>query len=145
MKTFLALLTLVALTCLAHGAEWLSSRGDPQGSGWQRHEKHLNPQSVKGIKLLWKRQLDNRSRDLNSLTAPTLLGPIITHRGIKELVFVAGASDVVYAVDADLGKVFWKRQLDSAAPTCGSGLTATPAIAPGPRARADAEEEGSTP
>src|SRR5205823_1152595 len=102
-----------------HGAEWLSSRGDPERTGWQRHEKSLNPRSVKSMKLLWKRQLDNQARELNSLTTPILLGPIFTHRGIKELVFVAGASDVVYAVDADLGRVFWKRQLDSAASACG--------------------------
>src|SRR4051794_32091897 len=107
MKTIPALATSLAIVCaLAHAAEWLSYGGDPQRSGWQRHEKFLTPQSVKGMKLLWKRQLDNQSRELNSLTAPTLLGPIITHRGIKELVFVAGSSDVVYAVDADLGKVF---------------------------------------
>src|SRR4051794_1650593 len=108
MKAISGLLTVAAIACaLAQAAEWLSYGGDSQRSGWQRHEKHLTPQSVKGMKLLWKRQLDNQSRELNSLTAPTLLGPIITHRGIKELVFVAGASDVVYAVDADLGKVFW--------------------------------------
>jgi outer membrane protein assembly factor BamB len=129
----------------AHAADWYNYGGDPQRSGWQRREKSLNVTSVKGLKLLWKRQLDNRSNDLNSLTAPTMLGPIVTHRGIKELVFIAGSSDNLYAVDADLGKVFWKRRFDSPAPSdlhfkwsCGEGLTATPAIAPDPDLPIDA-------
>src|SRR5712691_2170148 len=91
------LIALLALTyALAHAAEWLSYGGDPQRSGWQRREKDLNTVSVRRLKLLWKRQLDNQSKDLNSLTAPTLLGPIFTHRGVKELVIIAGASDNVY-------------------------------------------------
>src|SRR5579872_5951830 len=124
---------------LAHGADWLCYGGDPGGSGWQRHEKALNPTTVKGMQLLWKRQLGNQSKGLNSLTAPVMLGPIFTHRGVKELVFIAGASDNLYAVDADLGRIFWTRHFDSAAAPdqtakwpCGAGLTATPALAPPP-------------
>ena len=147
-----ALIALLALTyALAHAAEWLSYGGDPQRSGWQRREKDLNTVSVRGLKLLWKRQLDNQSKGLNSLTAPTLLGPIFTHRGVKELVIIAGASDNVYAVDADLGRVFWKRHLDGTAPQdphaewpCGAGLTATPAIAP-PASKIQNDDEASTP
>jgi outer membrane protein assembly factor BamB len=40
-----------------------------------------------------------------------LIGPIITHRGIKELAIVASASGRVSAVDADLGTIFWTRDL----------------------------------
>src|SRR6266581_3175810 len=117
MKTLSALLAMLALTyALAYAAEWLCYGGDPQRSGWQRREKNLNTLSVRRLKLLWKRQLDNQSKGLNSLTAPTLLGPIFTHRGVKELVIIAGSSDNVYAVDADLGTVFWKRHLDGTAP-----------------------------
>jgi hypothetical protein len=148
MKT---LLSLVAIGAAAYAADWLNDGGDPQHSGWQRHERSLNVRNVGGMKLLWKRQLDNQSRDLNALSTPTMLGPIVTHRGIKELVFVAGSSDNLYAVDADLGRVFWKRHFDSAAPQdpnpqwpCGAGMTAAPAIAPDPDLPYDApmkEEE----
>lgn len=98
---------------LASAADWLN-----QGTV-QKDEKQLTVANVHKLKLLWKRPLDS------TLTSPVMLGPIITHRGIKELVFVAAASNTLYAVDADLGRVFWTRKFD------GPGtLTATPAIAP---------------
>lgn len=102
----------VSVLLVGAGPDWLNDGGDPQRSGWQQFEKHINAGNVKDLKLLWKRQLDNKSVGLNSLTAPTIIGPIFTHRGIKELVFVAGASDNLYAVDADLGRVFWKRHIE---------------------------------
>ncbi len=113
-------------------------------------ERLLSAGNVKDLKLLWKLPLDNVSKGLNALTGPTLLGPIVTHRGIKELVIIAGASDNVYAVDADLGRLFWKTHLERAAadrgenPPCGAGLTATPVIAP-PAVPIQDEDEGSPP
>ena len=89
-----------ALLSAASAADWLNEGGDAQHSGWQRNEKQLTAANVHDLKLLWMRSLDS------ALTAPTMLGPIITHRGIKELVFIASASNTVYAVDADLGRVF---------------------------------------
>ena len=103
----------VAFLSLASAADWIN-----QGTV-QKDEKQLTVANVHKLKLLWKRPLDS------ALTSPVMLGPIVTHRGIKELVFVAAASNTLYAVDADLGRVFWTRRFD------GPGtLTATPAIAP---------------
>jgi outer membrane protein assembly factor BamB len=132
MRIFPALLAFAALSVLLWGAgpDWLNYGGDPQRSGWQQFEKLINAGNVKDLKLLWKRQLDNQSIGLNSLTAPVIIGPIFTHRGIKELVFVAGASDHVYAVDADLGRLFWKRHIEGASGGCGGGLTSAPVIDP---------------
>jgi outer membrane protein assembly factor BamB len=132
MRIFPALLAFAALSVLLAGAgpDWLNYGGDPQRSGWQQFEKHINAGNVKDLKLLWKRQLDNQSIGLNSLTAPVIIGPIFTHRGIKELVFVAGSSDNVYAVDADLGRLFWKRHIEGARGACGGGLTSAPVIDP---------------
>ncbi|MDQ6666241.1 MAG: hypothetical protein M3Z23_17825, partial [Acidobacteriota bacterium] len=136
---------------LAAAADWLSFRGDPERTGWQKRERVLNAGNVGDLKLLWKLPLDNQSKGLNSLSGATLLGPLITHRGIKELVIVAGASDNVYAVDADLGRLFWKTRVERAiAPArgekfpCGAGLTATKVIAP-PTAPILDEDEGSNP
>ena len=133
MKNIPAFLVLLAGSCTPAGLaqDWLTYGGDPQRTNWQKYEKDLNKDDVKRLKLLWKRQLDYESEGRNALTAPLILGPTITHRGIKELVFVAGASDNVYAVDADLGRIFWKRHIDTA-PTsaCSLGLTATPVLAP---------------
>ena len=134
MKKLCTVFAVLGLSVLLVAAvpDWLNSRGDPQGSGWQKRERYITLDSLKQFKLLWKLKLDNESRGPNALTAPVIFGPIITHRGMKELVFVAGASDNVYAVDADLGRIFWKRHIETAADArpCGDGLTAAPVIAP---------------
>ncbi|MCU1262392.1 MAG: Pyrrolo-quinoline quinone [Bryobacterales bacterium] len=146
MRKLPVLLAFFAVVCGA--ADWLNYGGDPQHSGWQKRGKSIQPGNVGELKLLWKRTLDNQSKGLNSLTAPVMLGPIITHRGVKELVFVGGASDNIFAVDADLGRVFWKRHIDSdaAGEGCGSGLTATPVLAPPPPGtKIREDDEGTTP
>ena len=104
-------LCTIAFSSLAPAADWLAIRGDMQRSGWQRDEKVLTVRSVPNLHLLWKEQL---SHEPNGLTDPLLLGPIITHRGIKELVFVRN-SGAMYAIDADLGTTFWTRTLPGAA------------------------------
>src|SRR2546423_5865561 len=150
MRRLAALVAMLAFSTKAgRPADWLNYGGDAQRSGWQKHETILSAKTVKGLRLLWKWKFDNAAQGRNSLTAPVILGRIITHRGIRELVFVAGSSNNVYAVDADLGKLFWKRHLDSAISDrkwiwpCGSGLTAAPALAPDPAARSsdDADED----
>jgi outer membrane protein assembly factor BamB len=128
MKPLLALTALALATVSA--ADWFSFGGDAQRSGWQKQEKEFTPANIKDLKLRWKRKLDD------TLTTPMILGPIITHRGIKELVIVAGASDNLYAVDSDLGTVFWTRHIETSAPPaasgCSAGLTASPVIGPLP-------------
>lgn len=74
---------------LAFGADWVSLRGDLQNSGWQRGEKYLSASTVGRLHLLWRRKLGDTP---DSLTDPLILGPIITDRGIKELVFVQNAA-----------------------------------------------------
>ncbi len=137
MKKISAVFGVLGLSVLLMAAvpDWLNHGGDPQRSGWQKRERYITRDSLKQFKLLWKLKLDNESRGLNSLTAPVIFGPIITHRGMKELVFVAGASDNVYALDADLGRIFWKRHLETVPDAaskwpCGAGLTAAPVLAP---------------
>src|SRR5262249_20097629 len=84
---------------------------------------------------------DNQQKALHSLMEPIIVGRLITDRGFKEVAFVAGSSDTLYAVDADLGKLLWKRQFSYSSELprtqvstwlCPGGLTATPVIpAPG--------------
>jgi len=127
-----AIVLLALLGVSGFAADWLMSRGDPQRSGVQPRERFLNKDTVSKMKLLWKRQLDP------NLTTPTMQGPIVTHRGIKEIVFVASRSGDVYAIDADLGRLLWTRQLSSSPGACG-GLTAAPAIPPAPPGYENAE------
>jgi outer membrane protein assembly factor BamB len=118
-------------------ADWLTHGGDPQRTGWQKYETAINPESVKGFQLLWKLKLENQQKAMYSIFEPLIIGRLITNRGFKELAFVAGSSDNIYAVDADLGRILWQRHFDHAAdvpqtanPTwlCPGGLTATPVI-----------------
>ncbi len=128
----------VLLACAMAAADWLSASADPRHTRSQPAEQELSPATAGGLKLLWKFNFEER------ITAPVVLGPIFTHRGIKELVFVAGAQDNLYSVDADLGRLFWKRHFDVPATDCKIGLTAAPVLAPynGPPPEGD---DASTP
>lgn len=128
----------VLFVCVIAAADWLSASADPRHTRSQPAEQELSFATVGGLKLLWKFNFEER------ITAPVVLGPIFTHRGIKELVFVAGAQNNLYSVDADLGRLFWKRHFDVPASDCKTGLTAAPVLAPynGPPPEGD---DASTP
>src|SRR5471030_1419166 len=56
------------------GADWLTDGGNPQRTGWQKDEKILNKDNVKGMKALWTLKLDNEPRELHSLFPPLIAG-----------------------------------------------------------------------
>jgi outer membrane protein assembly factor BamB len=125
-------LVLALSACaLALGADWSTWRFDPQRTGWQRDERVLNTRTATKLALLWKREFSNLPA---GLADPLILGPIITQRGIKELVLAKTSSDVVYAIDADLNRVFWSRDLTEGArtssSTCSGDSRVTPSMAP---------------
>lgn len=129
-----------------NGADWLTHSGDPQRTGWQQAENTITKDNVKDFQLLWKLTLpDNQQKALHSLMEPLIIGRVITNRGFKEVALVGGSSDNIYSVDADLGKILWKKhfQYSSESPQsttsfwlCPGGLTATPVVPPLPLARA---------
>ena len=114
------------------GQEWLTSNADAQRSSWIRTDAKISKETLQkgGFQFLWKIKLDNEPRQLNSLTQPVLLDRLIGYKGFKSLAFVGGSSNGVYAIDYDLGRLYWKTQLKgSASPTqqnflCPGGLTA---------------------
>jgi outer membrane protein assembly factor BamB len=141
-----SVVTALSLSCLciplAHAqraADWPTHGGDAQRTGWQKNERKINKDSVKDFQLLWKLKLPNETKAMYSLFEPLIIGNLITNRGFKEMAFVAGSSDNLFAVDADLGRVLWQRHFEhgsdvpqTARPTwlCPGGLTATPVIQP---------------
>src|SRR3954464_6396160 len=138
VATLLLALAIIPL----RGADWLTHSGDPQRSGWQKDETKISKDSVKNLKLLYSVKLDTKQRSVYSLYGPLILERAITDRGFKELAFVAGANNDFYAVDADLGKIFWKKHFDwhGDAPEteqanflCPGGLTAWPVLQPPPQ------------
>jgi len=134
------------LACLAilplRGAEWVTHSGDNQRTGWQKNENAISKDSVKNLKLLWKITLDTKQRSVYSLYGPLIVERAITDRGFKELAIVAGADNDLFAVDADLGKLFWKKHFEwhadvpettQASFLCPGGLTAWPVLQPLPQ------------
>ncbi len=125
----LRLVLLSALCLLLPAADWINSRGDAARTGWQKRERYFKPATVKDLKMLWKYPLGAGEY----FTAPIIIGPFVSHRGIKELIFTAGSHNDVYAVDADLGRLFWKQQIEPVPASnkpCGGSLTAGMALEP---------------
>ncbi len=111
--------------CLA--ADWLNFRGDSQFSGVQKREKVLTLSNVSGMKAIWTLKLNGAP------SPPVILGHWVTNRGTKELVFVSTSAGDVYAIDADLGRVFWTRHLEG-------GVPSAPALAAGPDVEDDDDD-----
>ncbi len=135
----LAAIAATGAVTLLCGADWPTKSGDPQRDGWARGEREIVTSKVQDLRLLYKRKLDNRSIGLDSLTSPIILSNLISYRGFKEMLFVAGSSGTVYAIDADLNQLLWETRFDkrsgkppaSATSNCPGGLTASLAIAGG--------------
>ena len=138
MRKELGLAWLMLCGMALPGADWLTHSGDPQRTGWQQAETTISKENVKDFQLLWKLPLaDNQQKALHSLMEPLIVGRIITNRGFKEVALVAGSSDNLYAVDADLGKILWQKHFQYSSETpqsttsfwlCPGGLTATPVV-----------------
>jgi len=137
----LALLTLRGAPPRTPMADWLTDGGDPQRTAWQQQETAISPSSVRGMKLLWKLQLDNVPRQMHALFPPLVAGRADTSTGPKQIAVVAGVSNNLYAIDADTGTLLWKRHFDRGFTPpfdgrppwtlCPGGMTATPVMAPG--------------
>src|SRR5262245_51701196 len=126
------------------GMDWMTDNGDAQRSSWIRSDAKISKQSLQdpkrkpGFQVLWKLKLNNKPRQLNSLTAPATLDRLIGYRGFRMLGFVGGSSDAIFTIDTDLGRMEWEKKLVSTAPSqagtlaCPGGMTtgvARPTIA----------------
>ena len=139
-KLSAAVITLVgaAVVCATlWAADWPSEGGNPQRDGWSQGEKKLSKENIAQIRFIYTVKFDSKNFGPSNLTSPIVLSNIIGWKGFKELVFLAGSSDVVYSFDADLGKTYFETPIGSkggtaSAPSstvaCPGGLTATVAI-----------------
>jgi outer membrane protein assembly factor BamB len=123
------------LITLAQNRNWPTYGGDAQRSGWQAVETSISVDSVKNLQLLWKIKLETKSTGMRPIMPPVILGRLISYRGFRELAYVATNADIVYAIDADVGTVFWQRHLEYSvrepqvtASRCSGGLTAMPTL-----------------
>jgi hypothetical protein len=117
--------------------DWTTWGYDQERTGWNRGETSLNIHNVSGLKLLWSTQLSTPPKGLvlSTLTAPLVAEGVNTAQGAKNLVFLLGADDTVFALDADTGKVFWQKTFANPAPPiwpptwlCSNTVNDTPVI-----------------
>jgi outer membrane protein assembly factor BamB len=129
----------VCLPLLSYGQAgrggWTTFGGDLQRSGWNQSETDLTKDNVKNLKLEWSLKLDSQPKGLFGLTAPIVRVNVATPRGVKDLIVVAGASDKLFVVDGDTGKIYWEKTLSTDAKParpeswlCPNALLATPVI-----------------
>src|SRR5499425_855268 len=98
------------------GQNWSTTNADAQRTGWLRTETRISLETLQKpnagtFQLLWKVKPENEPRQLVTLTQPLILGNLISHKGFKALAFVGASSDLVYAYDYDLAKVYWSHRL----------------------------------
>ena len=134
----LIVLATVTLICTGianaqgQAIDWPSYGGDAQRTGWEKSDSRITKDNIKNFQLVLKRKLDNGGTGSFGLSPPVMIGRLISYRGFKELAFVAGSSGKVWSIDADMDRVFWQRQLDSAptSSTCSDRAIAIPALTP---------------
>ena len=140
---FLSICILLPLLLKAQfgRASWTTFGADPQRTGWNKTEADLSPADVKNLKLEWSLKLDSAPKALTGPAAPLVRATMATPTGVRDMVVVAGASDKVFVVDGDSGKIYWQKTLSTEGTPdrsdswlCPNALTATPVIGPAPRA-----------
>jgi outer membrane protein assembly factor BamB len=92
-------------------SEWTTSSGDPARDAWQRGASTLTPDSVKNLQLLWKVKVANKPKGMLTFREPLIISGVKTNGGLKTLAILAGASNDVFAIDADTGAVVWQKKL----------------------------------
>ncbi|HLJ49743.1 MAG TPA: PQQ-binding-like beta-propeller repeat protein [Bryobacteraceae bacterium] len=139
LPNFCLRLLAIALSCTtALASDWLTDGKDSQRTNWQKDEKVFTLSNIKDTKLLWKVKLDNQTRQMHSLFVPLIVEKVKTRSGPKEILIETGVSDNIYAIEAETGKVIWKKHFSSSYTPpprrgdilCPGGITATPVVGP---------------
>jgi len=91
--------------------EWLTWGYDQERSGWNRAETSLNAKNVGTLKQVWSTALPVPVDKyvLSTMTAPVLVAGVQTVQGPKDLLFIHGANDTLFALDANNGQVAWQK------------------------------------
>jgi len=121
--------------------EWLTGSFDPARDAWQRGESKISPQTAKDLRLLWKVKVPTKTMGMLSFREPLIVNGVKTTEGARTLAILAGASNDVYAIDADKGTVVWQKKLawlsqlpqepgEGEGFICTNALSATPVVSP---------------
>src|SRR3954462_2934640 len=104
--------------------DWNTVGGDAQRSSWVRNDAKISKNALEkpGFASIWKVKLENSPKQANALTPALVMTGYIGYRGFRNLAFVGGSSDKVFAFDTDLGRGEWQKPGPAAA--AASGATA---------------------
>jgi len=128
MAWSLALAAVSSLTLWA--ADWPSTGGNPQRDGWSQGETIFSKTSVAKVKQLWKYKVENKGTGAGALTNPIVLSRLIGYHGFEELVLTTGTGGSAYAVDADLGRIYFTTPFNASASAAGTALCPAGQTAP---------------
>lgn len=138
MKSRAALVAVISILVVVLplcSEDWPTFGHDPQRSGWALEEDTISVQNAANLELQWKIHLDNEPKSLTALTAPLVASQVTTAEGVKTLVYVAGSSDHLFAVDAATGHLAWSHNFathalpkDAGMWLCPNNLNDTPTI-----------------
>ncbi len=128
------LVTLLSSPILST-AQWLTFNHDPRRTGWANEETKLTLESVADLELKWSAHLENAALALDALTVPIVARGVVTEAGTRSVVYVAGSSNHLFAMDATTGTVVWQRTFPSYVKAkddsfflCPNSVNATPVI-----------------
>jgi outer membrane protein assembly factor BamB len=122
-------------------AEWTTGSMSPARDAWQQGPSDINPQTAKGLQMLWKVKVENKTMGMQSFREPLIVAGVSTAAGPKTIAILAGASNDVFAIDTESGSILWKKKLkwESSKPEepgegrgfiCTNAQSATPVVTP---------------
>jgi outer membrane protein assembly factor BamB len=122
-------------------SEWLTSSGDAARDGWQRGASKITTHNAGKLKLLWKTKVPAKPMGMLSFREPMMVAGVKTADGTHNLTILAAATNDVYAIDTDTGKLAWQTSLkwQSDKPQeagegrgfiCTNALSANPVVSP---------------
>jgi outer membrane protein assembly factor BamB len=91
--------------------EWLTWGYDQERTGWNRAETTLSPKNVSKLQQIWSTQLavPVDKYVLSTMTAPIVASGVATPAGPTDILFILGANDSLFALDANTGKQLWTK------------------------------------
>jgi hypothetical protein len=97
--------------------EWLTWGYDQERTGWNRAETTLTPKNVSRLHQVWSTQLavPTDKYVLSTMTAPVLVAGVSTPSGPRDMLFVLGANNVIFALDANSGQQLWQKSFPNPA------------------------------
>lgn len=120
MKTFLLATALLSGAAQAQpaalsgaAADWPTWGYDQERTAWNRGEKSLSKANVGKLRVKWKAQLPVPVVDvvLSTVSAPIVVAGVTTAQGPRDMVFILGANDQLFALDANTGAIVWSKEL----------------------------------